>query len=256
MLHERRRPLIRQTVAKRTRWKSSDDAAGFGPDPRRVAGSFGVRAAAAHTEEVMRAALVMSSVIALVLVVVWGLQRRLVYFPSGSVDSPAAAGLPGARDVVLESSDGLKLRGWFIPAAVADRHMAVLVANGNAGNRSGRAPLARALSERGLAVLLLDYRGYGGNPGSPSERGLARDVRAAYRFLVDEAGVPSDRLLYYGESLGAAVVVELATEHRPAGSCCARRSSTSRRSGRFITRIFRSSSSSKTGFRWPTNWLQ
>src|SRR4029450_13715187 len=75
----------------------------------------------------------------------------------------------------------------------------------------------RALSERGLAVLLFDYRGYDGKPGRPSERGLARDVRAAYRFLVDEAGVPSDRLLYYGESLGAAVVVELATEHRPAG---------------------------------------
>jgi uncharacterized protein len=47
--------------------------------------------------------------------------------------------------------------------------LAVLVANGNAGNRSGRAPLARALSERGLAVLLFDYRGYGGNPGGPSE---------------------------------------------------------------------------------------
>ena len=84
---------------------------------------------------------------------------------------------------------------WFIPAAVPDRHPAVLVANGNAGNRSGRAPLAWALSERGLAVLLFDYRGYGGNPGSPSELGLARDARVAYRFLVDEAGVPSDRLL-------------------------------------------------------------
>ena len=176
-----------------------------------------MRVAAADTGEVMRVALVVFSVVALVLVLVWGLQRRLVYFPSGSVDSPAGVGLPAAREVVLESSDELKLRGWFIPAAAASRRMAVLVANGNAGNRSGRAPLARALSERGLAVLLFDYRGYGGNPGRPSERGLARDVRAAYRFLVDEAGVPSDRLLYYGESLGAAVVVELATEHRPAG---------------------------------------
>jgi uncharacterized protein len=92
-----------------------------------------------------------------------------------------------------------------------------LVANGNAGNRAGRAPLARALSERGLAVLLFDYRGYGGNPGNPSERGPARDVRAAHRFLVHEAGVPADRLIYYGESLGAAVVVELANEHPPAG---------------------------------------
>jgi fermentation-respiration switch protein FrsA (DUF1100 family) len=65
-------------------------------------------------------------------------------------------------------------------------------------------------------VLLFDYRSYGGNPGSPSEEGLARDVRAARQFLIDE-GVPDNRLQYYGESLGAAVVAELATEHPPAG---------------------------------------
>jgi uncharacterized protein len=170
-----------------------------------------------HTGEVMRAALIVSTIIALLVVVVWGLQRRLIYLPSGSVGSPAAAGLNGAQDVVLETSDGLKLGGWFVPAAAPSRGMAVLVANGNAGNRAGRAPLARALSERGLAVLLFDYRGYGGNPGRPSERGLGRDLRAAYRFLVHHAGVPRDHLLYYGESLGAAMVVELATEHPPAG---------------------------------------
>ena len=93
----------------------------------------------------------------------------------------------------------------------------MLVANGNGGHRGLRAPLARALPEAGLAVLLFDYRGYGGNPGSPTEEGLARDVRAARAFLVEEAGVPPDRLLYFGESLGAAVVTELATEHPPAG---------------------------------------
>ena len=173
--------------------------------------------AALHTGEMMRAALIVSSLIALLLVLLWGVQRRLIYLPSGSVGSLAVANLVGARDVVLETTDGLKLAGWFVPAAAPSRGMAVLVANGNAGNRAGRAPLARALSARGLAVLLFDYRGYGGNPGSPSERGLARDVRAAHRFLVYEAGVPSDRLLYYGESLGAAVVVELATDHPPAG---------------------------------------
>jgi uncharacterized protein len=164
----------------------------------------------------MRLALILISVIALVVVMLWGLQRRLIYLPSGSVGSPDA-NLVGTREVVFETTDGLKLGGWFIPASAPSRGIAVLVANGNAGNRSGRAPLARALSERGLAVLLFDYRGYGGNPGSPSERGLAQDVRAAHRFLVHEAGVPTDRMLYYGESLGAAVVVELATEYPPAG---------------------------------------
>jgi pimeloyl-ACP methyl ester carboxylesterase len=91
------------------------------------------------------------------------------------------------------------------------------VAPGNAGDRAGRAPLARALAAKGLAVLLLDYRGYGGNPGRPTEEGLARDVRAARSFLIGDIGIQPDRLLYYGESLGGAVVTELATEHPPGG---------------------------------------
>jgi alpha-beta hydrolase superfamily lysophospholipase len=156
------------------------------------------------------------AIVALLVLVLWGIQRRLIYLPSGSVP-PAAGVLAGAREVRLETSDGLGLGAWFVPAGRPDRGMAVLVANGNGGNRSLRAPLAEALARRGLAVLLFDYRGYGGNPGSPTEKGLARDVRAAHRFLVEQAGVPADRILYYGESLGAAVVVELATEHPPAG---------------------------------------
>jgi pimeloyl-ACP methyl ester carboxylesterase len=153
---------------------------------------------------------------ALVVAVLWAFQRQLVYLPDRGPVPPAAAVLPGARDVVLETEDDLELGAWYLPAAAA-RAPAVLVASGNGGSRELRAPLARALAEQGLSVLLFDYRGYGGNPGSPSEQGLARDVRAARRYLVDVAAVPDDRLLYVGESLGAAVVTELATEHPPAG---------------------------------------
>lgn len=117
---------------------------------------------------------------------------------------------------MLETEDGLELGAWYLPAAAAGAP-AVLVANGNGGSRAVRAPLARALAQRGLSVLLFDYRGYGGNPGSPTEQGLALDVRAARHFLLKVARVPPDRLLYFGESLGAAVVTELATEHPPAG---------------------------------------
>ncbi len=152
---------------------------------------------------------------ALVVAALWAFQRQLVYLPNRQAVPPAATVLPGASDVVLETEDGLELGAWFLPAAAGAP--AVLVASGNGGSRELRAPLARALAEQGLSVLLFDYRGYGGNPGSPSEQGLARDVRAARRFLLEVAGVPGDRLLYFGESLGAAVVTELATEHPPAG---------------------------------------
>lgn len=166
---------------------------------------------------VVKAVLIVAVVVILLLVAIWSVQRRLIYFPSTETLPPAGSVVPGAQDVVLQTSDGLKLGAWFVPAAGADRGVTVLVANGNAGDRSGRGPLARALSARGLSVLLFDYRGYGGNPGSPSEDGLARDVRAAHRYLAQDAGVDPDRLLYFGESLGAAVVTELATEHPPGG---------------------------------------
>jgi uncharacterized protein len=160
-----------------------------------------------------------SVVVAVVLLAVlfsWVFQRRLIYLPSTGAVPSAASMLAGAHDVQLMTSDGLQLEAWYIPARRSAGTFTVLVANGNAGDRSLRAPLARALANQGFGVLLFDYRGYGGNPGSPSEEGLAQDVRAARQFLVDE-GVPGNRLLYYGESLGAAVVAELATEHPPAG---------------------------------------
>ncbi len=92
--------------------------------------------------------------------------------------------------------------------------MTVIVFNGNAGNRAFRAPLAAALAEHGISVLLFDYRGYGGNPGSPSEEGLAADARAARRYVAGRAG--SDRIVYFGESLGSGVAVRLAAEQPPA----------------------------------------
>jgi fermentation-respiration switch protein FrsA (DUF1100 family) len=147
---------------------------------------------------------------------IWAFQRSLIYLPDDGPVGAAGLLLPGARDVTLETGDGLELGAFYLPAAAPDAP-AVLVANGNGGHRGMRVPLARALGDTGLAVLLFDYRGYGGNPGSPSEEGLALDVRAARDFLLHEAGVPADRLLYFGESLGAAVVTELATEHPPAG---------------------------------------
>jgi uncharacterized protein len=160
------------------------------------------------------------AVLVLVTVLVaaaWSLQRRLIYFPTTSPVPPAGNVISDARDVTLRTSDGFELGAWFVPARGPERRMTVLVANGNAGDRVGRAPLAVALAERGFGVLLFDYRGYGGNPGSPSETGLALDARAAYKYLVTSAGGPPGRILFLGESLGAAVVTDLATEHAPAG---------------------------------------
>jgi uncharacterized protein len=150
-----------------------------------------------------------------VVVAVWLGQRSLVYFPDRTAPPPADAVLPGAHDVGLTTSDGLTLGAWYAPPAGTCR-AAVLVAPGNAGNRAGRAGLARALRGDGFGVLLVDYRGYGGNPGAPSEAGLASDVQAARAFLLGEAGIDESRLVYLGESIGAGPISALAVEHPPA----------------------------------------
>lgn len=143
---------------------------------------------------------------------IWLVQRSLIYFPTQQVASVERLP-PGWREVSLSTEDGLALAAWFHPP-VANAAV-VIVFNGNAGNRTGRAALGAALVEQGLGVLLTDYRGYGSNPGSPSEKGLAMDARAARDFVA--ASAPKSPIVYFGESLGAAVAVELAVDHPPVG---------------------------------------
>jgi pimeloyl-ACP methyl ester carboxylesterase len=154
--------------------------------------------------------------IVVVMGILWSVQRQLIYFPDTSRVPPAGEVLDGARDVTLRTEDGLQLDAWFVPATgPPGPAMAVLLAPGNGGNRASRIGLARELSERGLAVLLMDYRGYGGNPGSPSEEGLAADALAATDAL-DALGYPPERTIYFGESLGTGVVAALHTRRPPA----------------------------------------
>jgi fermentation-respiration switch protein FrsA (DUF1100 family) len=167
--------------------------------------------------DMLRAFVVLGVVAVAVLGLLWALQRSLIYFPDAGPLPRAEQVLPGARDLTFTTEDGLRLRAWLVPPDGPDRGVAVLVTNGNAGNRAMRAPLARALAGQGLTVLLFDYRGYGGNPGSPTEEGLARDARAARAALLAETGLPPHRLIYYGESLGAGVAARLAAEHPPGG---------------------------------------
>jgi fermentation-respiration switch protein FrsA (DUF1100 family) len=141
----------------------------------------------------------------------WSLQRRLIYLPDRHVPSVDAV-LPGWQSVQLEPSDGLTLDAWF--RAPDPSAAVVIVFNGNGGNRAGRATLGAKLAASGLGVLLFDYRGYGGNPGHPTEAGLALDARAASRFVAQ--AWPGHPIVYFGESLGAAVAIELATDRPPA----------------------------------------
>jgi fermentation-respiration switch protein FrsA (DUF1100 family) len=137
----------------------------------------------------------------------WVFQRRLIYLPSGRVP-PVAEALPGWSEETITTSDGLDLLVWYSPPQTGEP--VVVFFPGNAGNRSDRSLLGARLAQEGFGVLLVDYRGYGGNPGDPNEAGLALDARAASSFVRKHA--PGHVVVLFGESLGAAVAIELAAE--------------------------------------------
>lgn len=139
------------------------------------------------------------------------LQRWLTYFPTREpLPPPAAAGLADMEAVNLVTPEGLMLAAWFKPPPPAGR--LILFFHGNAGSIVDRAFKARALIDAGFGLLLVEYRGFGGNPAKPGEAGLYADGRAALSFLTGR-GLDPERIIPYGESLGSAVAVELASEH-------------------------------------------
>ena len=159
----------------------------------------------------MRAVVTLVVVAAAVVALIWALQRQLIYLPSQNVPAPPT----GVEEVSFSTEDDLVLNAWFLEPP-SEASATVIVFNGNAGNRSNRFPLGAALSKPGYAVLLVDYRGYGDNPGSPTETGLKQDARAALGYLNAREDVNPQRIVYFGESLGAAVATGLASEEPPA----------------------------------------
>ena len=102
------------------------------------------------------------------------LQRSFIFYPDPTPPRSASSYFPRGEDVTLTTEDGVDLGAWWLPPLGSlDRGMAVLYAPGNGGQREGRLHLFALLAERGFSVLAMDYRGYGGNPGTPSEAGLA-----------------------------------------------------------------------------------
>jgi fermentation-respiration switch protein FrsA (DUF1100 family) len=151
---------------------------------------------------------------ALVLLLGW-YEPRLIYFPSRALEgTPGHLGLR-FEDVELRTSDGERIHGWFLPAP-APAAVTVLLLHGNAGNISHRFDKLTVLRDLGADVLIVDYRGYGRSSGRPTESGTYRDADTAYDYLVQTRHIEPRRLVLYGESLGAAVAVDVAAR-KPVG---------------------------------------
>jgi fermentation-respiration switch protein FrsA (DUF1100 family) len=144
----------------------------------------------------------------------------MLYVPGASrilLDPPRELGL-GVRKVTVTAADGVRLVSWVMPADGGAGYW-LLICHGNAGNISeaGRPYHYAGLRALGLSLFAFDYRGYGESGGAPSEPGLYLDAEAAYRYLRDTLGVPPERIVLFGHSLGSAVAVELASRVPAAG---------------------------------------
>jgi fermentation-respiration switch protein FrsA (DUF1100 family) len=137
-------------------------------------------------------------------------QRRYQYLPGGERRPPEQAGVPEMYPVFAGTGDGLDLEGWYAPAT-DPANLTVVYFHGNAGNISVRGPHMRALLDAGLGVYLAGYRGYAGNPGSPSEEGFYLDARAALNFIAADGVLPNKTVLF-GESMGTGVAVQMGIE--------------------------------------------
>jgi len=134
-------------------------------------------------------------------------QRSLLYVPDRSRPELGDLTGLGVREVGLTTSDGLRLLAWYAPPPAGRPVIAYF--HGNGGNIGYRTNRLRRFVAAGFGVLMPEYRGYGGNPGSPSETGLFEDAAAALAFL-RAGGVADRQLVLYGESLGSGIAVHMA----------------------------------------------
>jgi pimeloyl-ACP methyl ester carboxylesterase len=140
--------------------------------------------------------------------------RIFMYFPDPARVPPQAAGLDGVEEIEFAATDGTRLIAWYAPAK--EGKPTILYFHGNAANAANRAPKIAMMLADGFGVFYLNNRGYGGSDGSPSEANNVADAIAAYDRL-NALGVPAERIVAFGESLGSGQAVRLAAERPVAG---------------------------------------
>ena len=150
----------------------------------------------------------------LVCAALYAFQRQLLFVPDKSRPDVSVVTVAGVREIALTTEDGLGLLAWYVPPAAG--RPVIVYYHGNASHIGARHGRLEYWVAAGFGVLFPEYRGYGGNPGRPTETGLYADARAALDFIAAQ-GVAPARIVLYGESLGTGVAVRMASE-RPVGA--------------------------------------
>ena len=138
-------------------------------------------------------------------------QRSLLYFPTKDKIDISYYSQTGLKEVKFNTTDGLVLKSLFKKPISKDKQT-LLIFHGNAGHVGHRVEKFKPFIDSGFGIFLLEYRGYGGNQGTPSEYGLYKDGLAALDFLSKQNITPLNTILY-GESLGCGIATKLSTKH-------------------------------------------
>lgn len=138
-----------------------------------------------------------------------------IFTPTKGISAtPAKRSIP-YQEVWFESRDGVRLNGWFVAGAPGTP--LILFFHGNSGNLSDNLDYITLLHGRGFPIFIFDYRGYGKSEGQPfKENDLYEDARGAVSYL-ESRGWRHEAMIFFGQSLGAAVALQTALESPPAG---------------------------------------
>lgn len=156
----------------------------------------------------LRLPIVIALAYSMLVAMVFIFQRSMLYQPPHP--RVAKHDIQGLEEFKLQSSDGVKLAAWHVPPA--DGRPVIVYFYGNAEQLSSGVDLFRKMAEAGYGLVAIDYRGYGGSEGTPTESGLIVDGHAALKFAADRYG--ADRLVVWGYSLGSGVAVALASQQK------------------------------------------
>lgn len=148
-----------------------------------------------------------------ILIFVYFMQQKLVYFPSHTVAmTPGNLNLD-FEDLYLTTDDGIRINAWYVPADSA--RATLILCHGNGGNISHRLETIELFNQLNLSVLIFDYRGYGKSEGKTTEYGTYKDAEAAWDYLINQKNIPQEKIIVFGRSLGGAVASWLAREKKP-----------------------------------------
>jgi len=176
-------------------------------------------------------------------------QNRFMFFPSSEMSTVPTdlemeyeeVWLPVISAQTSQQSATEKIHGWWIPAPDRDRitsaeriildpGQVLLYLHGNGDNISANLGHSQRFHQMGFAVFIIDYRGYGRSLGDfPTESTVYEDVETAWNYLVQDRGIPPEKIIIYGHSLGGAIAIELASRHPDAGGAIIECSFTSMR---------------------------